>query len=102
MGHSANHLQVTYIPLEGFCIKSMILLLFCVNSLSLLCLSPAAVKRPSASELEKSLCNLCNLYVEFITLAVHSYNYSMKFNSHAVFTVIYEGLILYTIMYASI
>ena len=30
----------------------------CVNSLSLLCLSPASVKRPSASELEKSLSNL--------------------------------------------
>ena len=39
-------------------VNDIALVVPCVNSLSLLCLSPVAVKRPSASELEKSLSNL--------------------------------------------
>lgn len=36
-------------------VNDIALVVPCVNSLSLLCLSPVADKRPSASELEKSL-----------------------------------------------
>ena len=39
-------------------VNEIVLTVPCVNSLSLLCLSPVSVKRPSASELDTSLSNL--------------------------------------------